>query len=186
MVQNVWGIIVAKFQYFGLAGTAFLALSYFVVNFYIARKLKLEIQKLRKEIEENNSTNIASVSLDEIVEFASKNPSPRSVRRFIRTMRNSLAEEGPKVKLDEVKTNQYSVALKYFEVRVSRTFFNWEWVLLIYILCVFIHPIVQRIARAYPIAFVIFVIFLFLVLAISLIGGLIAIYVKQWKMKRKG
>lgn len=110
---------VENWQYIVSGGAALLSMSYLLINILNARKLRLEIQKLKRELEQQQSSRISTATLDEIAEFASKNPSSRKVRKFIQMKLSSLQDEGSPIALPEAKASQIISALAFVERRLS-------------------------------------------------------------------
>ena len=86
----------------------------------------MEIEKLRRELQDQR-TRVTIASLDEIEKFASTNPSAGDVRRFIKTKRQMLAEQGPPLDIPKAAAERYSAALIHIEESIYLSELIWEW-----------------------------------------------------------
>lgn len=124
-IQATWSLIVTNWQYITAAAVFIAAFTYWLVNIYNITKLRLEIKKLRKDLEEKKATKIPVATIEEIIEFASKNPDPRKIQRYLHhkfTKFNQSPE--PLKELPSAQSQQLVEALAKLETRTVLSLFD--------------------------------------------------------------
>lgn len=111
-IQSNWESIVA-------IGVFISAFTYWYLQIKTIGKIRLEIQMLKKELEEKGTTKIPVANLEEIIEFASKDPDPRKVRKYIDHKFSEFHQTSEPAKLSPSQSQQFAEALMEIDRSIS-------------------------------------------------------------------
>jgi hypothetical protein len=130
-LAQIWTFITENWSTIAGVAVAIGGVTVFLTNLYTMRKLRLEIKKLKKELDEKKTSPISVAKLDEIIRITSSRRDLKRLRTLL--MDKSLHEEDiANSQLTEEQVSEYSKALDVIEI---------DWVTWSYPLTHFFFPI---------------------------------------------
>jgi hypothetical protein len=118
MIEAVVEFFRANWVFVSIGAVFAGAVAKWVVDIHNAEKLRLEIQKLRQELEQSNRLVIPTATLDEILEYANRNPNPSKIRRFLDLKMKEATSLSEAEYLPTLQATQYAQALERVEIDI--------------------------------------------------------------------
>lgn len=119
-MDTFWEFLQSSSAFIAAAGIVMIGLTLVLWTVYRIRQFRLEIQKLRKELELYHTSSLSLPELEEIAESASKKLDPR---KFLRFMEKRLAGKQSSLshaQLSAAQVREYSHLLTKVETNLPR------------------------------------------------------------------